>query len=139
MLYWQPVRRYSYVYLSAPSSMSKDTEYDECLQKLADWVKQKKDELYDRNIKSPSNQEAVLDSFIKACNDIGEKLVRNLNAENDSNLKELGWPEDLMSCMKQPDIRTILCDQVEHWFIRFPFVKSRLHLEELQRENGGLL
>jgi hypothetical protein len=119
-------------------SLEKDTEYDDCLQKLANWAKAKKDELYEANIKSPTNREAVLETFTRACRQVGQDLVTNLNAENDRNLRGLGWPDELMECMKQPDIRTILCDQVENWFIRFPFVKSRLHLEELERENSGL-
>ncbi len=118
--------------------MAEDTEYDECLQKLAVWAKTKKEEIYEQNIKSPKNGESVLELFSNACRAVGNSLVLNLNSENSKNLRELGWPEDLMECMRQPDVRTILCDQVENWFIRFPFVRSRLHLEELERENSGL-
>ena len=113
-------------------------DYDECLEHLAKWIKTKKDKLYDENIKSPANREEVLEEFVQACRILGRDLLRNLNAENAANLKELGWPPELMECIRQPDIRTVICDEVENWLMRYPFVRSRLHLEELERENSGL-
>lgn len=115
-----------------------DDEYAKCLTVLASWVKEKKNELYDKNIKSPANQENVLSDYAKQCGLLGEVLLQNLNTENDDNLRKLGWPEDLMECIKRPDVRIVLCDEVENWFIRYPFVRSRLHLEEMERENAGV-
>lgn len=115
-----------------------DEEYDACLKVLAEWAKVKKSELYDQNIKSPANREDVLEGFARACKNMGSMLIQNLNSENAETLTVLGWPPELMECMKRSDVRTVLCDEVEQWFIRYPFVKSRLHLEELERENAGL-
>lgn len=115
-----------------------DDEYTKCLTVLAAWVKTKKNELYDKNIKSPANQENVLANFEKECGLLGELLLQNLNSENEDTLRKLGWPEDLMECIKHPDVRWVLCDEVENWFIRYPFVRSKLHLEEMERENAGV-
>ena len=117
---------------------STDTEYTACLETLSIWVKKKKEELYDLNIKSPKNTEKVLEEFTQACEKVGNGLLKDLNSENQKNLQEIGWPSELMECIKRSDIRTVLCNEIENWFIRFPFVKSKLHLEELERENAGI-
>ena len=43
-----------------------------------------------------------------------------------------------MECIKDLNIRTVILDRIESWFVRYPFVKSKLHMEELARENAGV-
>ena len=42
------------------------------------------------------------------------------------------------SCILDLSIRTVLLDRIEDWLLTYPYVRSRLHLNELERENTGI-
>lgn len=113
-------------------------EPDECVASLDEWIKEKKDGIYGENIKGPNNDQGVLESYTNALEIFAHNLIHAIEYEDINILNELQWPDDLMECIKDMNIRTVMVDRIDHWFIRYPFVKSKLHLEELARENAGV-
>jgi hypothetical protein len=113
-------------------------EPDECVKLLDEWIKQKKNIVYDENIKGPNNRQDVLENYTNVLEIFASKLITAIEKEDTKILNDLEWPDDLMECIKDMNIRTVILDRIESWFVRYPFVKSKLHLEELARENAGV-
>jgi len=113
-------------------------EPDECVKLLDEWIKQKKNIVYDENIKGPNNRQDVLENYTNVLEIFASKLITAIEKEDTKILNDLQWPDDLMECIKDMNIRTVILDRIESWFVRYPFVKSKLHLEELARENAGV-
>jgi len=114
------------------------SEPDECIAELDKWIKTIKDDIYNNNIKGPSNDQAVLTNYMNDLEIFANNLNRQIKAENMSELNTMNWPESLMECIKDMNKRIVILDRIEHWCIRYPFVRSKLHLEELARENAGV-
>jgi len=114
------------------------SEPDACVEALDTWIKEKKNTVYDENIKGPNNQQDVLENYTNVLELFARNLMRAIEHEDMNVLSELRWPDDLMECIKDMNIRTVILDRLEKWFIRYPFVRSKLHLEELARENAGI-
>ena len=113
-------------------------EPEDCVASLDEWIKEKKNTFYDENIRGPNNEQAVLENYTNALEFFAHTLIRAIEYEDIKSLNEFQWPADLMECIKDLNIRTVMLDRIDYWFIRYPFVKSKLHLEELARENAGL-
>jgi hypothetical protein len=113
-----------------------DTWGEECLQTLDTWAKQEKEKFYQKNIKTPKNNEVVLTNYENELRMYATKLITAINSENIHKLTELEWPEPLMKCILDISLRTIIVDRIHDWFIQYPHTKSALHLEELENENA---
>jgi len=113
-----------------------DTWGEECLQTLDTWAKQEKEIFYQKNIKTPKNNEVVLTNYENELRIYATKLITAINSENINKLTELDWPEPLMKCILDISLRTIIVDRIHDWFIQYPHTKSALHLEELENENA---
>jgi len=114
------------------------SEPDDCIAELDAWIKVMKDDIYNNNIKGPSNDQGVLTNYINDLEVFANRLNREIKAENSGELNTMKWPESLMECIKDMNKRIVILDRIEHWCIRYPFVRSKLHLEELARENAGV-
>jgi len=114
------------------------SEPDECIAELDKWIKNIKDKIYNDNIKGPNNDQAVLTNYINDLEVFANNLNREIKAENTAELNGMKWPESLMECIKDINMRIVILDRIEYWCIRYPFVRSKLHLEELARENAGV-
>jgi hypothetical protein len=114
------------------------SEPEDCIKSLDEWIKTKKTGVYDENIKGPNNDQLVLQSYTDALENLGEKLILAIEREDTETLIDLQWPDDLMNCIKDLNIRTVIVDRIECWFIRYPFIRSKMHLEEMSRENAGV-
>jgi hypothetical protein len=113
-------------------------EPEECLDFLGKWIKTQKDMIYDENIKSPSNDQNVLANYEAVLEGFAFKIVSAIERENTQSLEALGWPPELMECIRDPNTKIIILNEIEQWLIRFPFVKTRKHLEELEKEYAGI-
>ena len=114
------------------------SEPDECLMELDKWIKEQKDIIYNDNIKSPKNDENDIINYTNKVQDYGKKIIRAIEKEDTETLTKLEWPTTLMSCILDLTIRTVLLDRIEDWLLTYPYVRSRLHLNELERENTGI-
>lgn len=113
-------------------------EPDDCIEVLDEWIKTTKNVIYDENIKGPNNQQGVLEAYTGSLEQFANKLIRAIESENIKVLTGLGLPDDLMKCIRDLNTRTVITYRIEHWFIRYPFVKSKLHINELEAENAGV-
>ena len=114
------------------------SEPDDCVASLDKWVKMKKNTIYDANIRGPSNKQDVLENYTSVLETFALELIHNIQTENYKELDSMNWPDDLMECIKDMNIRTVIMERIDKWFIRYPFVKSKLHLDELYRENTSM-
>ena len=113
-----------------------DTE--ECLNSLDAWLKIYKNKIYDENIKGDENSKQVLLKYKYSLSDFSEILIDAIENEDIEKLKIIGWPEDLMECVKDMRIRPDLIYKIQHWFVQYPFIKSKIHLQEIEKQNAGI-
>lgn len=113
-------------------------EPEECIEALDTWITSKKNSIYDENIKSPENSHEVLENYTNSLEIFANKLMRAIKREDEDILSDLDWPESLLICIRDLSVRAIILYRIEHWFIRYPFVKSKFHLNELEAENSGI-
>ena len=114
------------------------SEPDECLECLDEWLKKNKDRIYDETIKDHENSQVSLVNYKDSLKLLYKKLIDAIESEDTTILKDIEWPDQLMECIKDMNIRTVITYRIEHWLYRFPFVKSKLHLNELEKENVGV-
>lgn len=115
-----------------------ESEPEACVNDVDKWLQSKKKSIYDENIKGPDNSEDVLESYTNSLEVLGINLIRAINNEDIDALESLEWPEELLECIKDMNIRTVINDRIEYWCIRYPFVKSILHINEMVQENAGV-
>ena len=113
-------------------------EPEECIEALDKWIQSEKNTIYDENIKSPDNSQEVLNAYIESLESFGKRLLWAIEHEDLDDLRELNWPNELLDCIKDMNIRTVITDRIESWFLRYHFVKSKLHINELAAENAGV-
>jgi hypothetical protein len=113
-------------------------EPDDCLLVLSEWIKHHKNNVYDENIKDTENDSKCLSEYTGALEDLYTVVCRAILKEDIDTLIELKWPETIIDCIRDPNTKIIILNEIEQWFLRFPFVKSKQHLRELENENAGL-
>ena len=114
------------------------SEPEDCIEALSEWIQAYKNQIYDANIKSPNNDNSVLLKYQGALEDMGLKILRAIDKEDQTVLNDMKWPTTLLDCVRDPNTKIIIRNEIEQWFIRFPFVRSRQHLEELEKEYEGV-
>jgi hypothetical protein len=130
------VRIWLNVFLISVKIEMSDTE--ECLNSLDAWLKIYKNKIYDENIKGDENSKQVLLKYKYSLSDFSEILIDAIENEDIEKLKIIGWPEDLMECVKDMRIRPDLIYKIQHWFVQYPFIKSKIHLQEIEKQNAGI-
>jgi hypothetical protein len=113
-------------------------EPEDCLEALDEWIKIYKDIIYDENIKSPTNDSNVLMKYTDALEGRAYILLKAIDGENTEKLSSLGWPDTLMDCIRDPNTKILILNEIKQWFVVYPFVKSRFHIHELENENSGV-
>ena len=113
-------------------------EPEDCIEALSKWIQTYKNQVYDENIKAPNNDNSVLANYQSVLESIGSKILRALDKEDITLLTDMKWPTTLLDCVRDPNTKIIIRNEIEQWFIRFPFVRSRQHLEELEKEYEGV-
>lgn len=112
---------------------------DEFLNELDTWLQEQKHSIYDMNISDiPAGNSSNLNKYRDALEILAHKLRAAIENEDMNTLNILGFPSNLQECIRDMNMRTDILDRIECWFVRYPFVKSRIHLEELRNENAGL-
>lgn len=102
-----------------------------CIKLLDDWIKSKKEPIYEQNFKSPENAPDSLVNYkrelMNLCNSLRKAIWSNTTAD----LEKLGWPYELIECSKNANMRLEMCDRLKQWLITFPNVKNAKHLDNL--------
>lgn len=109
-----------------------------CLKILSAWIIQYKREAWTKHVKT--NDDAnELQSYKDDLEQFERRLRKAIYMEDTQNLKALGWPDDLMECIKDMVIRSDISDLLYESLVTHHFNRSPRHEEELQRENSGLM
>jgi hypothetical protein len=115
-----------------------ESDSDICLNGLDDWITSQKNRIYDKNIKNSSTKNNVLLDYTTALEEFAFKLCRAIHGEHINTLASMGWPNTLIDCLKDSFTKTLILDQIHQWLVTFPFVKSRMHLKELEECYRGV-
>ena len=125
-------------YTNADADADDSDETSSCMNALDDWITSQKHTIYDANIKSPDNTTGVLTSYTDMLEERAFHLAAAITKEDFQKLREFDWPQELVECLRDPYIKTLILDEINQWFIRFPYVKSRIHLKELETQYKGI-
>ena len=116
--------------------MSSEKQED-CLKILSAWIIEYKREAWTRHIKTNDNANEL--QIYKDVLEQQEARVRKaIYMEDIQNLKALGWPDELMECIKDMSIRSDLTDLLYESLVTHHFNRSPRHELELHNENAGL-
>lgn len=109
-----------------------------CLKTLSAWIIQYKREAWNTHVKT--NDDATELQDYKDALEEYEKHLRNaIYREDTTELQALGWPEELMDCIKDMVIRSEICDMLHESLVTHHFNRSPRHEQELHEENSGLM
>jgi len=109
-----------------------------CLKILSAWIIQYKREAWTAHIKTNDNANE-LQSYKDALEQHEARIRKAIYMEDIQNLKALGWPDELMECIKDMSIRAELADMLYESLVTHHFNRSPRHEEELHNENAGLM
>uniref|UniRef100_A0A6C0AN99 Uncharacterized protein n=1 Tax=viral metagenome TaxID=1070528 RepID=A0A6C0AN99_9ZZZZ len=104
----------------------------ECLEVLNLWIIQVKKKAYVENIQAENADELL--NYKDSLEDLESKLAHAIQDENISVLQSLEWPEELMECIKDMQIKSYILDCIQQAFTIHHFNKSPMHETELQKE-----
>jgi hypothetical protein len=105
-----------------------------CIKALDDWIKSKKEPIYERNFKGPSNSPEVLQVYRNELGTLCMALRRAIWSNNPNDLDVLEFPQELKACTQDANMRLEMCDRIKQWLITFPNVKNAQHLDKLLAE-----
>jgi len=108
---------------------------DECINILDTWIISEKNRIYDEIMQKDDRGNMILVEYEETVREFGYKVMKLVENET---LQELNWPENLHECVKYPIIKNLILEEIEQWLVRFPYVKSRKHLEELEAMYSGV-
>ena len=84
---------------------------DACLKILSSWIVEFKKKTWHMFVKS-SNDSTELEAYKDALEQQESSLRKAIYLEDIENLKALGWPEELMECIKDMTTRTEISDML---------------------------
>ena len=110
---------------------------DECIARLDAWIIEIKKKVYIKNINSedpemPEDAESLF-AYKSYLEELEGKLNSAIKAEHKETLLALGWPDELMECIKNMTLRGEILDYLEQAFKVHHFNKSPKHENELQK------
>ena len=108
---------------------------DSCLELLDEWIISQKNSIYDENIKGPNNKGDVISNYVATLKNMSLQLRQAIRSRNVQVLTSLGWPNQLIDCINDANMRLEIEDRIIEWFDRFPNVKSTKHLKTLMKES----
>lgn len=116
-----------------------DTELDKALDKLDKWIIQKKDGIYERNIRNINNTANIGDpnslsdyenELVELYGVITGAFTNKDHSKANSVLTEHGFPEDLIPIISNISARRYFEDRLLFWCITYPHTRSSQSLEE---------
>ena len=118
--------------------MSRMSSQEACLKILSAWIIQYKREAWNKHVKTNDNANELQD-YKDALEQQEGRLRKAIYMEDTQNLKALGWPDELMDCIKDMSIRADLTDLLYESLVTHHFNRSPRHELELHNENSGLM
>ena len=112
------------------------SEEEGCLGLLDEWILKQKNSIYEQNIKGPTNNSQDIKKYFDTLINLSDKLQRAIKNREIEFLKSVGWPEPLIGCINDINMRTDIQDRIKLWFETYPNVKRPGHLKKLVEESG---
>jgi len=106
-----------------------------CLGLLDEWILKQKNNIYEQNIKGPTNNSDTIIKYLETLTNLSNKLHQAITNRNIDFLVSCGWPESLIGCINHINMRTDIKDRIKLWFETYPNVKRVGHLEKLVEES----
>ena len=107
---------------------------DACIRELDTWILAKKKAIYEKNIKATTNTAENISRNGEELNGLSITLKSGIRNRGNSNgktiLKELGWPDNLQTCINNVNIRTDIEQRITYWLEEFIECMSLNKLEE---------
>jgi len=111
-----------------------EDESDRCLKRLDEWLMTTKNRNYNKIIKSPNNDSNVLLEYENVLDNLAIKLIDAIKKEDTDMLTKLDWPNELMECIHDSNIKMLIIDEIEKWFKHFPHTRNGIQIDDLERE-----
>jgi hypothetical protein len=113
------------------------TDMDSCVKLLSTWIVEFKRKTWSEHVQT-SDDANELQTYRDVLEQQERSLRKAIYLEDTNTLRSLGWPDDLMECIKDMGIRSQLIDLLFESLFSHPFNRSPQHENELNNENSGL-
>ena len=108
---------------------------EDCIKEFDDWMVNIKNEIYEKHIKSVSNNASVLDDYTEELKQLSKKIIDALNDEDLTKLDDFDFPDSLKQCVNETMNNIDFKDRVIHWCITFPNTNNANLLKEQIKES----
>jgi hypothetical protein len=110
---------------------------DEKLKILNEWIVKIKKDFFStyidtENSEKSENSEDLL-KYMNYLDDLEDKLRFAITSERLDKLQELGWPDELMHCINDMNLRSEILDCLNQALTVHQFNKSPIHERELNK------
>jgi hypothetical protein len=113
------------------------TDVDACVKMLSTWIVEFKRNTWNEHVQT-SDDANELQTSRDVLQEQERSLRRAINMEDTNTLSNLGWPDELMECIKDMGVRSELIDILHESLFSHPFNRSPQHENELNNEASGL-
>lgn len=116
-----------------------DEADDACIKILDEWIKNKKNVIYDQHIVNAKTESP--DNFLKyeeALENFANPLIKAIESENIDTLQEIKWPNELIECIKDPNTQVLILHSIKKWCKEYPYVNCKPQILELENEHKGI-
>ena len=116
-----------------------DEADDACIKILDEWIKSRKNILYDKHIVNAPSESP--DNFLKyeeALETFANPLIKAVDSEEIDILKQNEWPSELLECIKDSNTKVLIKDTIEKWCKQYPYVNCKPQILELENEHKGI-
>jgi cytochrome c-type biogenesis protein CcmH/NrfG len=108
-----------------------------CLKLLSAWIVQYKRKAWENHVKT-NDDSNELQLYKNNLEELERDLRKAIYMEDTHALQSLGWPEELVECIKDMSVRPDISDLIYESLVTHHFNRSPKHEEELEREKAGL-
>jgi hypothetical protein len=113
------------------------TDVDACVKMLSTWIVEFKRNTWNEHVKTTDDANE-LQTYRDVLQVQEYSLRKAINMEDTNTLRNLGWPDELMECIKDMGVRSELIDILHESLFSHPFNRSPQHEDELNNETSGL-
>jgi len=106
---------------------------------VKEWIVAKKDMMYKDFLKTETGNPTDLYRCEKQVNNFGYQLIRAINGEKKEDLRNLGWPQELMDCISDTSVNLVIQNFIYLACFIYPDTNSVDGLKKLKAKlNSGL-
>ena len=116
-----------------------EREPEHYIKDVKEWILTTKERMYNEILKTETGKATDLFRYKDEVAVLGDQLLRAIESEKKEDLEKLGWPQELMDCIRDPSVNLVIQHFIQLACIRFPNTNSIYGLNELKKkQNVGL-